>query len=246
MKVAAIIPARLQASRFDRKLLRDLCGKPVILRTLEAVEKTDLFDEVIVATDSDEIYQVVVDSGSRAFKSIEDHDCGSNRIAEVAATIDADIVINVQGDEPFTNSSDLEKLIAVFRKDTAGLISLASLKHQIKSDEDVSNPNNVKVITDQYDNAIYFSRSPIPFVRDKSINLPIFKHVGIYAFRKAALLEFYHSQPTPLELTEKIECIRYLEQGKKIKMVRTENASIGIDTAGDLEDARVLWKELYS
>ncbi len=244
MKVVAILPARLQATRFPRKLLQDLCGKPVIVRTYEAVVKTGLFDKVLVATDDDEIKSAISNAGGQVFISKLAHECGSDRIAEAAENLDADIILNVQGDEPFTNQDDLKRLINVFEKDREKSISLASIKHQLHSEEDISNPNNVKVITDLAENAIYFSRSPIPFLRDATTGIQCFKHVGIYAFRKEALLDFYHSKPTPLEMAEKIECLRYLEQGKKIRMVTTDHLSIGIDTPSDLEAARKKWKTL--
>jgi 3-deoxy-manno-octulosonate cytidylyltransferase (CMP-KDO synthetase) len=243
MKIIAIIPARLEASRFPGKLLKDLCGKTVITRTYEATVATKLFDQVLVATDSPEINAEIQRIGGNSFLSKTPHDCGSNRIAEAAQTLDADIVVNVQGDEPFTNRQDLEKLIAVFHQDHHHEISLASLKHELTDLEYINDPNNVKVITDLSDNAIYFSRSAIPYVRDEDTGVKIFKHIGIYAFRKAALMDFYGSQPTPLELTEKIECIRYLEHGKKIKMVETPHLSVGIDTPADLKLAIKMWNE---
>jgi 3-deoxy-manno-octulosonate cytidylyltransferase (CMP-KDO synthetase) len=242
MKTVAIIPARLEASRFPGKLLKDLCGKSVIVRTYEATLRTQLFDQVLVATDSPEIDAEIKSIRGNSFLSKIDHDCGSNRIAEAALNMDADIVVNVQGDEPFTNREDLEKLIEVFENDLNQEISLASLKHRLTDEHQINDPNNVKVITDLQNNALYFSRAPIPFVRDHSIGVPVYKHVGIYAFRKAALMDFYNSQPTPLELTEKIECIRYLENAKKIKMVETAYLSVGIDTPADLERAIELWK----
>lgn len=241
MKIIAIIPARLQASRFPRKLLQDLAGKPVIVRTYEAVQETGLFEKVLVATDDQEIADAITREGGEVFLSKKEHDCGSDRIAEAAENIEADIIINVQGDEPFTNSDDLRKLIDVFQNDPNKEISLASLRHQLHNGEDIANPNNVKVIADLEDNAIYFSRSAIPYLRDRTTGIAFFKHVGIYAFRKQALVEFYHSDPTPLEMTEKIECLRYLEQGKKLKMITSDHHSIGIDTPEDLEKARQKW-----
>lgn len=244
LKIIAVIPARYEASRFPGKLMEDLCGKSVILRTYEATVATGLFDKVIVATDSSIIYDEIISRNGNAVMSEKEHDCGSDRIAAAVEHIDADIVINVQGDEPFTNKDDLEQLIHVFKNDNNQQIALASLMHELKDQKDIENPNNVKVITDQSSNAIYFSRSPIPFNRAVDVDLPCFKHVGIYAFRKNALLEFYRSAPTPLERKEKIECLRYLEHGKKIKMVITNHLSIGIDAPQDLEEARKLWLRL--
>lgn len=233
-----MIPARLQASRFPGKLLKDLGGKPVIVRTYEGALQSNLFDEVYIVTDAEEIYKVIEAEGGKALMSKREHECGSDRIAEAVEHLDADIVVNVQGDEPFINQKALSKLLDVFNEDTEKSIDLASLKTELKDKEDIENPNNVKVITDLNDFALYFSRSPIPFQRDKSISAKYFKHVGIYAFRKEALLDFYNTPITPLEAAEKIECIRHLEHGKNIKMVETDEVSIGIDTPEDLEKAR--------
>ncbi len=244
LKNIAVIPARLEAQRFPKKLLQDLGGAPVIVRTYEAVVHTGLFDQVIVATDSKDIYQTVRQYDGNAVMSQQEHDCGSNRIAEAVEHLDVDIVVNVQGDEPFTNKSDLERLLAVFKEDNHQEISLASLMHPLTNQQDIENPNNVKVIVDSRSNALYFSRSPIPYRRDTDVAVLTHKHVGIYAFRKAALMDFYKSQPTPLEMAEKIECIRYLEYGHQIRMVTTANLTIGIDTPTDLEKARGLWGTL--
>jgi 3-deoxy-manno-octulosonate cytidylyltransferase (CMP-KDO synthetase) len=242
LKKIAVIPARLEAQRFPKKLLQDLGGAPVIVRTYEAAVRTGLFDEVLVATDSEDIYQTILQYDGKAVMSQKVHDCGSNRIAEAVGDLDYDIVVNVQGDEPFTNRADLERLIEVFENDPNHDIDLASLMHPLVEESEVEDPNNVKVIVDNFDNAIYFSRSAIPFRRDTTVDIQTYKHIGIYAFRKKALMEFYNAAPTPLELAEKIECVRYLENGKKIRMVKTTHHTIGIDTPCDLEKARILWK----
>ena len=232
-----MIPARYSASRFPGKLMKDLGGKPVILRTYEAALHTNLFDEVYIVTDSDVIFKTIENAGGKAIKSIKEHECGSDRIAEAVENIDADIVINVQGDEPFIDEVSLSKLIDVFKKDDKKEIDLASLKVQITNKEDIENPNNVKVITDVDNLAIYFSRSVIPFHRDKDIAVKYYKHKGVYAFRKQALIDFYNTPMTPLEAAEKIEAIRYQEIGKKIKMVETDVEAVGIDTPEDLQKA---------
>jgi len=237
MKVIAMIPARYSASRFPGKLMKDLGGKPVIVRTYEATLKTNLFDEVYVVTDSDIIFETIKNAGGNVIMSLKEHECGSDRIAEAVHNIDADIVINVQGDEPFIDTVSLTKLVAVFKADEKKEIDLASLKVQITNKEDIENPNNVKVITDVNNLAIYFSRSVIPFHRDKEIAVKYYKHKGVYAFRKQALLDFYKTPITPLEASEKIEAIRYQEIGKKIKMVETNVEAVGIDTPEDLEKA---------
>lgn len=237
MKIIAMIPARYQASRFPGKLMKDLGGKPVILRTYEAAVNTNLFSEVYVVTDSDIIYKTISNSGGNAIMSKKEHECGSDRIAEAVENIDVDIVVNVQGDEPFIDELSLSKLIEVFKNDIKKEVDLASLKVEITNKEDIENPNNVKVITDVNNMAIYFSRSVIPFHRDSSVDVKYYKHKGVYAFRKQALLDFYNTPITPLEAAEKIEAIRYQEIGKRIKMVETSVEAVGIDTPEDLEKA---------
>ena len=238
MKIIAMIPARYSASRFPGKLMKDLGGKTVILRTFEATLSTHLFDEVYVVTDSEVIQKNILDAGGNVIMSKTAHECGSDRIAEAVAFLDTDIVINVQGDEPFIDKTSLSQLIEVFKEDVNKEIDLASLKVEITNQEDIENPNNVKVITDINNLAIYFSRSVIPFHRDKDISVKYYKHKGVYAFRKQALLDFYKTPMTPLEASEKIEAIRYQEIGKKIKMVETAIEAIGIDTPEDLEKAK--------
>lgn len=237
-----MIPARYSASRFPGKLMQDLEGKTVIRRTYEATVATNLFDAVYVVTDSEIIYNEIVSHGGKAIMSKKVHESGSDRIAEAVQDLDVDIVVNVQGDEPFTESESLEKVLNVFKNDDSNEIDLASLMVEIKDWDEISNPNTVKVIVDQNDFALYFSRSPIPYPRDKNAGVKYFKHKGIYAFRKQALLDFYNLPMRPIEASEKIECIRYLEYGKKIKMVETNIEGVEIDTPEDLEKAKKLWK----
>ena len=242
MKIISMIPARYSASRFPGKLMQNLAGKSVILRTYEATVATKLFSEVYVVTDSDIIFNEIVNNGGKAIMSIKEHESGSDRIAEAVANVDCDIVINVQGDEPFTERESLAKVIDVFKDDKDKEIDLASLMVQIEDWEEINNPNTVKVIVDQQNFALYFSRSPIPFPRDKEVGARYFKHKGIYAFRKQALLDFTVLPMKFLEASEKIECIRYLEYGKRIKMVETTIQGVEIDTPEDLERAKKLWK----
>ena len=209
-----MIPARYSATRFPGKLMKDLGGKSVILRTYEA------------------------DAGGKIIMSQKEHECGSDRIAEAVQDLDADIVINVQGDEPFIDTVSLTKLIAAFKNDITEEIDLASLKVEITDKKAIEDPNNVKVITDNHGFALYFSRSVIPFQREQGLPVKYFKHKGVYAFRKQALIDFYHLDVTPLEASEKIEAIRYLEVGKKIKMIETDIEAVGIDTPEDLERAK--------
>ena len=238
LKIVAMIPARYEASRFPGKLMQDLNGKPVIQRTYEAANNTGLFDQVYIVTDRDKIFQAATEFGGKVIRSKEEHDCGSDRLAEAVHDMDVDIVVNVQGDEPFIDKPSLERLLNVFQDDDASSIDLASLKVAIQDSEEITNPNNVKVITDNNDYALYFSRFPLPYPRNTDIKVIYYKHIGIYAFRKQALLDFYNLPMLQLESAEKIECIRYLEYGKNIKMVETEMQTIGIDTPEDLERAK--------
>ncbi len=237
-----MIPARYQASRFPAKLMQDLGGKPVIVRTYEAAVQTGLFDEVYVVTDSDIIFDTISGIDGQTIMSKKTHESGSDRIAEAVEEMDVDIVINVQGDEPFIDKESLTKVIEVFKNDEKKEIDLASLMTPITDWDEISNPNTVKVIVDNQDFALYFSRSPIPYPRDQQVDAKYYKHKGIYAFRKRALLDFQRLPMLPLEAKEKIEAIRFLEYGKKIKMVETHVTGIEIDTPEDLERAKKAWK----
>lgn len=242
MKIISMIPARYSASRFPGKLMQDLGGKTVILRTYEATVATQLFDDVIVVTDSDIIYKEIASNGGKVMMSKKEHECGSDRIAEAVENLDIDIVVNVQGDEPFTDAESLKKLIEVFRKDDKKEVDLASLMVRITDKEEIENPNTVKVVLDNFGFALYFSRSPIPYPRDTSVEIKYYKHKGVYAFRKQALLDFYRLPMLTLEASEKLEQLRYLEYGKRIKMVETSVEGVEIDTPEDLERANKLWK----
>ncbi len=232
MKKIAVIPARYDASRFPGKLMKPLAGQSVIRRVYENTLNTGLFDDVFVVTDSDIIFNEITAHGGRAIYSVKEHECGSDRIAEAVEPIDADVIINVQGDSPFVKKEDLARLLDVFEDET---VQVASLMH-ILDKAFVDNPSFVKVIVDNNNNSLYFSRSPIPYPRSED-NLTYYKHIGVYAFRKATLLNFTQWEQTPLELAEKIECIRYLEHGIPLKMVLTENVTIEIDTPEDLQSA---------
>jgi len=237
-----MIPARYAASRFPGKLMQDLGGKTVIQRTYEATVETNLFDDVFVVTDSEIIYNEIVNNGGKAIMSKKEHECGSDRIAEAVEFMDIDVVINVQGDEPFTDKASLEKLIQVFKNDSNKSVDLASLMVHITDKDEIKNPNTVKVIIDQSDFALYFSRSPIPYPRDQTVPVKYYKHKGVYAFRKQAILDFYNLPMQVLEASEKLEQLRYLEYGKRIKMVETDVQGIEIDTPEDLERAKKVWK----
>jgi 3-deoxy-manno-octulosonate cytidylyltransferase (CMP-KDO synthetase) len=238
MKIVAVIPARYASTRFPAKLMQDLGGKTVIRRTYEAAVNTNLFDDVFVVTDSELLFNEIVSHGGKAIMSLKNHESGSDRIAEAVANLDVDIVVNVQGDEPFIDSDSLEKLLEIFKNDNNKEVDLASLMREITDTTDIQNPNNVKVIVDQNNVALYFSRSVIPYPREENVGVRYMQHIGIYAFRKQALLDFYSLPMKSLEASEKLEQLRYLEYGKRIKMVETTHVSIGIDTLEDLEKAR--------
>ena len=238
MKIIAVIPARYASTRFPAKLMQDLGGKTVILRTYQAALQSQLFDDVFVVTDSDLIFDEIVSNGGKAIMSIASHESGSDRIAEAVQNKEVDIVVNVQGDEPFIDTKALAQLIAVYKNDTQKKVDLASLMFEITDEDEINNPNNVKVVVDQNNFALYFSRSVIPYPREKNVGVRYWQHIGIYAFRKSALMDFYSLPMQSLEASEKLEQLRYLEFGKRIKMIETTDKSIGIDTPEDLEKAR--------
>ncbi|WKS94583.1 3-deoxy-manno-octulosonate cytidylyltransferase [Riemerella columbina] len=239
LKIIAVIPARYEASRFPGKLMQILGDQTVIATTYQNVVATQLFDEVFVATDSVLIFDEIIRIGGKAVRTGQ-HETGSDRIAEAVRDIDCDIVVNVQGDEPFLKKEPLQDLTSVFHNDPEQEISLASLKIKITEPTEIENPNNVKVITDLNGFALYFSRSVIPFQREMNAEAKYFRHIGVYAFRKQALLTFASLEMSPLETLEKIECIRYLENGMKIKMIETDFVGVGIDVPEDLEKAKRL------
>ena len=232
-----MIPARYAATRFPAKLMQVLGNKTVIRHTYDNTMATGLFDEVVVVTDSPIIFDEIINNGGRAVMSIKEHESGSDRIAEAVANMEVDIVVNVQGDEPFVQKEPLEKLLRVFEDET---VQVASLMQVLKEEKFNLDPNYVKVAVDKNMNALFFSRSPIPYHRDKDLSPVYYEHIGVYAFRKQALLNFTNWEMTPLEAAEKIECLRYLENGVAMRMVVTEYMGIEIDTPEDLERAASL------
>ena len=233
-----MIPARYGATRFPAKLMQDLCGKPVIVHTYQRVADTNLFDQVYVVTDDDRIEKAIHEVGGKVIRSQKEHNSGSDRLAEASKDLEVDIIVNVQGDEPFTDAENLKKVIDIFTNDSQRNIAVASLMECITNPEDIANPNNVKVVVNKFNEALYFSRSVIPFPRDPNIAVPYYKHIGIYAYRKDALQQFTQLPPSLLEDTEKLEQLRYLENGFKIRLALTNIPTIGIDTPEDLEKAR--------
>jgi 3-deoxy-manno-octulosonate cytidylyltransferase (CMP-KDO synthetase) len=234
MKIIAMIPARYAASRFPAKLMQPLGDKTVIRHTYDNTVATGLFKETIVVTDSDIIFEEITSYGGKAIKSIRQHESGSDRIAEAAASLDVDIILNVQGDEPFVKKEPLEKLLAAFDDPS---VQVASLMQIMKEKKFIEDENYVKVAVDLNFNSLFFSRNLIPFPRNKEIPVNYYEHIGVYAFRKQALLDFTSWPQTPLEAAEKIECLRYLEHGIPLRMVLTEYMGIEIDTPEDLERA---------
>lgn len=243
MRAIALIPARLGATRFPEKMLATIKGKTVIRRTLESTLNTGLFEEVIVVTDSDLIKEEVEKSGGRAIMSKGQYESGTDRIAEVAEDLDADIFVNVQGDEPFVQKAPLEKLLKVFSDETGKNIQVASIVQKLKDEALAQDPNFVKVALDLRQNAMYFSRSPIPYLRNKELGTTYYEHIGVYAFRKLALLNFTKWPQSPLEMAEKIECLRFIENGVPIKMVITSYMGVEIDMPEDIQRAEAFMEK---
>ncbi len=217
--------------------MADLAGITVIRRTYEATIKTDLFDEVIVVTDSQIIFDEISSNGGKVVMSKKEHESGSDRIAEVAAEMNVDIIVNIQGDTPFIKKDPLEKLLKQLDDPS---VHVASLMQVLKDEKEINDPNFVKVAVDQNMNSLFFSRSVIPYPRDKNVPVTYYEHIGVYAFRKQALIDFTTWPITPLEAVEKIECLRYLEYGIPLRMVVVDYMGIEIDTPEDLERAAKL------
>ena len=234
MKIVAMIPARYAASRFPGKLMKMLGDKTVIRHTHDNTLATGLFDEVWIVTDSDVIYEEIVSHGGKAMMSKQQHESGSDRIAEVVADMDVEIVVNVQGDTPFVDKTAMQQLVNLFEDKT---VQVGSMMLPITDKELLNNPNVVKVVTDKQMNSLFFSRSVIPYMRNETAVVEHYEHVGIYAFRKAALLSFTKWPITPLEDAEKIECLRFLEHGIPLRMAKVDYKAVGIDTPEDLKRA---------
>ena len=239
IKVGAFIPARYAATRFPAKLMQMLGDKSVIRHTYDNTKATGLFDEVYVVTDSEIIFNEIVANGGKAIMSKKTHESGSDRIAEAIENIDIDIVVNVQGDEPFVKREPLEKVLACFEDPR---VQVASLMQVLTNPASIEDPNYVKVAVDKNWNALFFSRSVIPYPRSTDVAITYYEHVGVYAFKKQTLLDFTNWPMSPLEAAEKIECLRYLENGVAIKMVVTEYMGVEIDTPEDLMKAAALLK----
>lgn len=240
MKKIAMIPARYAATRFPAKLMQQLGDKTVILHTYDNTVSTGLFDAVYVVTDSDIIFNEIRTHGGNALMSKKNHESGSDRIAEAVTDMSVDIIVNVQGDEPFVKREPLEKLLAVFEGDAGEKVQVASLMQVMKEQHFIEDPNYVKVAVDKNNHALFFSRSVIPYPRNTESKPVYYEHIGVYAYRKKALLNFTGWEMTSLEMAEKIECLRYLENGIPLKMVVTDYMGIEIDTPDDLIRAEKL------
>ncbi len=240
MTITALIPARYASTRFPAKLIQDLGGFSVIQRTYQSTLATGLFDQVIVVTDHQDIADQILAIDGQVIFSQKEHESGSDRIAEAAESLDTDIVVNVQGDEPFQDKSTLSDLIEVFK---ASKVEVASMMFEI-DEKEAQNPNAVKVVIDHSSNALYFSRSPIPYNRGQKSGLKYWKHIGIYGYRKSMLMKFTSWKKSFLEETEMLEQLRLLESGIQIRMVQTSHQAIAIDTADDLEKARHFLKTI--
>lgn len=235
--IGAFIPARYAATRFPAKLMQQLGDKTVIRHTYDNAKATGLFDEVYVVTDSDIIFQEITSNGGKAIMSIKTHESGSDRIAEAIEHLDIDIVVNIQGDEPFVKRAPLEKVLDCFKDPT---VQVASLMQVLENPSSIADPNYVKVAVDKKMNALFFSRSVIPYLRDTAIAPIYYEHVGVYAFKKQALIDFTNWPMSPLEAAEKIECLRYLENGVGIRMAITDYMGVEIDTPEDIDRAEEL------
>jgi 3-deoxy-manno-octulosonate cytidylyltransferase (CMP-KDO synthetase) len=237
MIVTALIPARYGATRFPGKLMQPLGGVSVIRRTFEAVKSSGLFGEVVVATDSDEIEEEIRSIGGSVFRSQKSHESGTDRIAEAAIDLNTDLIINIQGDTPFIKKDPLEKLIRLFNDSS---VSVASMMQILEKPEEIDDPNFVKVAIDKKNDALFFSRSRIPFPRDTNTAVTYYEHIGVYAFRKQALLDFISWPMGTLEAIEKVECLRFLENGMPIRMLTVDYLGVEIDTPEDLHKAEKL------
>ncbi len=245
--VAAIIPARFGSTRLPAKPLADICGKPMIQRVCEQVSKSPVINRVIVATDDMRIATVVEDFGGEVIMTSVDIQSGSDRCAAVAKQIEADIIVNVQGDEPLISPVMIDEAVQPFLQDP--MITMGTVVRQITNEEDLKNPSVVKAVLDLHGNALYFTRSVVPYIRDNEsgenwvTQHAFYKHFGLYVYKKNFLLTYTQLKPTPLEKAERLEQLRVLEYGYKIHCVITNEESIAVDTPDDLERVRKIYQQ---
>lgn len=240
MKVLCVIPARYASTRLPGKPLKDIAGKPMVVRVYERASKAKRVSETLVATDDQRIYDAVLAHGGKAQMTRADHPTGTDRLAEVVASRpDADLIVNVQGDEPLIDPGLIDQLAVCFEQDSD--LQMATVKTEISDAAEQKNPNNVKVVTDQDEYALYFSRSLLPYPRHDGT--PVYKHIGIYAYRRDFLLQYAKMPETPLEHAESLEQLRALENGYRIKVVETSSKFVGVDTEEDLEKVRAIYEK---
>lgn len=242
MKSLCVIPARYSSTRLPGKPLRDIAGLPMIVRVYRRAKKAERVTDVIVATDDERIFKAVEENGGRAVMTRADHNTGTDRLAEVAENFsDVDLIINVQGDEPLIDPILIDELTSLFENDEN--LQMATVKTELKDEAEKNNPNNVKVVTDKNGYALYFSRSLIPYPRKEGIS-KVYKHIGIYAYRREFLLKYAKMESTPLELTESLEQLRALENDYKIKVIETDKEFVGVDTEEDLARVNEIYKRM--
>ncbi len=242
MNTLCVIPARFASTRLPGKPLADIAGKPMIVRVYQQASKARRLTGVIAAVDDERVYEAVVSNGGRAMMTAKDHPTGTDRLAEVAAAHpEAELIINVQGDEPMIEPAIIDELAAAFDDDPD--LQMATVKSPMESQADINNPNNVKVVTDKNGYALYFSRSPLPYFRENT-GMKVYKHIGIYAYKRDFLLEYAKMMPTQLEQTESLEQLRALENGYKIKVIETDYHFVGVDTPEDLAAVNAAYQKL--
>lgn len=241
MNVLCVIPARYASTRLPGKPLKDIAGKPMVCRVYDRAAQAEKVSDTLVATDDVRILTAVQEHGGRAMMTRKDHPTGTDRLAEVAAAHpEADLIVNVQGDEPLIEPSLIDRLVDVFEEEPD--LPMATVMTKITDEEEQRNPNNVKVVTNKDGYALYFSRSLLPYPRHAGC--PVYKHIGIYAYRRDFLLRYAAMAPTPLETAESLEQLRALENGYRIKVVETEAQFVGVDTAEDLEKVNAIYRQL--
>ena len=242
MNILCVIPARYASTRLPGKPLADICGKPMICRVYDRAIKAETLNEVVVATDDERVKAAVENNGGRAMMTAKDHPTGTDRLAEVAERYtEADIIINVQGDEPLIEPTLIDELGTVFVSDPA--LQMATVKTEIVDEAEMNNPNNVKVVTDKEGYALYFSRSLLPYPRVTG-KAKVYKHIGIYAYRREFLLQYAKMKPTALEEAESLEQLRALENGYRIKVIEAKDRFVGVDTAEDLALVNEIYKNM--
>ena len=241
MKVLCVIPARYASTRLPGKPLKDIAGKPMVVRVYERASQAGLVNETLVATDDERIKAAVEAAGGKAMLTRADHATGTDRLAEVAeAYPDVDLIVNVQGDEPLIDPGLIDELAGLFANEPE--LAMATVKTEIEDEAEQKNPNNVKVVCDKAGYALYFSRSLMPYPRKGGC--PVYKHIGIYAYRRDFLLHYAKMEPTPLEQAESLEQLRALENGYRIKVVETKAKFVGVDTVEDLERVNEIYRNM--